>query len=75
MLKIVDKRKKKEKFVDYADLEDLDCFLYYGELYIRLNDAKINNQRAYSLEDGDYRNDMCGERVKPVKVELRIIGE
>lgn len=70
-------RKNKRKTVDYADLDERDCFMYDGNLYMKFNpDCDISGydeaQFAISLnEPDDHFSGFCGRQVIPVDVEIK----
>lgn len=54
---------------EYSDVENGDCFLYNGDLYIK--DDSDGDQFGVSLVTGKYVTDMCGKPVIPVDVEIK----
>lgn len=54
---------------DYIDLNAGDCFIWNDSLCIKPEET--DDQCAVDLENGSIYEDMCGELVMPVDVEIK----
>jgi len=55
------------KYVKYEDLDDGDCFLMRGNLWMK---SDMDNQEAINLSNGDFDCCLCDEIVIPVDVTI-----
>lgn len=70
--KVTPKPKFKKQGVDFAELEVKDWFIYDEGLFMKTPDGNGNvAQGAIDILDGEYIEDMCGEYVRPVDVEIK----
>lgn len=55
------------EYVKYEDLDDGDCFLMRGDLWMK---SEMDDQVAVKLDDGDFDCCLCDEIVIPVNVTI-----
>lgn len=55
------------KYVKYEDLDDGDCFLMRGNLWM---ECEMDDQVAVELNNGDFDCCLCDEVVIPVNVTI-----
>ncbi len=68
-VKVTPKIPKPNKAVDYEEISNGDTFLYTDGLYVKHD---FGNQEAVSLMgEGLWVDDMCGELVVPVDIEIK----
>lgn len=54
-------------YVDYANLENGDCFLYLGNLWMKFD---VEDQEAVNLDTGDNDCLLCDKMVIPVDITI-----
>ena len=72
-MKITPRTRFKKQGVDFAELKDTDWFIYSDHLCMKVpdEDDSPHSQCAVDMSDGETYDDMCGQFVLPVDVEIR----
>ena len=64
-----------KNFVDFADLETGDTFIYHNQLWIKSDDTGDYQQTALNLATGEWEYDMCNTCILPVDAVITWIKQ
>ena len=69
--KVTPKPKFKLQGVDFTKLSVEDCFLHDDTLCMKISNDIGDGQACVDLMNGEAYQDMCGQLVQPVDVEIK----